>query len=242
MSVPTGDDRRAYVNAMFGRIAGRYDLMNTLMTLGLDHSWRAAAVQVAKPPIAGLGLDVGTGTGKLALELARMMPLGRVVGADFALPMLQVGRPGLLADADGDRVDLVAADALELPFPANTFDCVLSAFTVRNLAALEDGFREQARVARPGGRVVCLELASPPGPLFAIAFGLYFRRLVPVVGKLVARDADAYAYLPESVAQFARPRALAAAMDRAGLTRIRWRRLALGTVTLHVAEKAPTPV
>jgi demethylmenaquinone methyltransferase/2-methoxy-6-polyprenyl-1,4-benzoquinol methylase len=237
MILPTGASRRQYVHQMFGRIATRYDLMNTVMTFGLDAGWRDAAVRIARPSIAGLALDVGTGTGKLALEVAEVMPLGTVVGADFAEPMLRAGQPSVRRHPEGDRVALVAADALVLPFPADTFDCVLSAFTVRNLADVVTGFREQCRVARPGGRIVCLELTTPPDPIFATLFRLYFRRLVPLVGGLLAGDRDAYTYLPESVAAFMRPRPLAAAMHTAGLRKIRWRRLGMNAVALHVGEK-----
>ena len=222
---------------MFGRIARRYDLMNTLMTVGMDRGWRAAAVRAAAPPLDGLALDVGTGTGKLALQLADAMPVGLIVGADFTLPMLRAGRPLLGRSSDGDRVSFVAADALALPFPADTFDCVVSAFTVRNLADVVLGFREQARVARPGGRIICLELTTPPGPLLAWLFHLYFRGLVPRIGGLVAGDSEAYTYLPESVAHFLRPGPLAAAMRAAGLGRVRYRRLGLGAVALHVGTK-----
>jgi demethylmenaquinone methyltransferase/2-methoxy-6-polyprenyl-1,4-benzoquinol methylase len=237
MTLPTGASRRQYVHRMFGRIAARYDLMNTVMTFGLDAGWRDAAVRAARPPIAGLGLDVGSGTGKLALQLAEAMPFGQIVGLDFTQPMLRAGQPGVRRHADGDRVTLVAADALALPFPADTFDCVLSAFTVRNLADVVAGFREQCRVARPAGRIVCLELTTPPDPVFAALFRVYFRRLVPLVGGLLAGDRDAYTYLPESVAAFMRPRQLAAAMHTAGLRKIRWSRLGMNTVALHVGEK-----
>jgi demethylmenaquinone methyltransferase/2-methoxy-6-polyprenyl-1,4-benzoquinol methylase len=241
MSVPVGAARRRYVNAMFGRIARRYDLMNTLMTFGLDRGWRAAAVRAAGPPEDGPALDVGTGTGKLALALADAMPRGRVVGADFTLPMLRAGRPSLRRRPGRPPVAFVAADALALPFASETFACVVSAFTVRNLADIRLGFREQARVVRPGGRVVCLELTPPPDPLFARLFRVYFRGVVPLIGGLVAGDSQAYTYLPESVARFLRPRALAAAMRSAGLERVRYRRLGLGTVALHVGEKPGVP-
>ena len=237
MSVPAGAARRRYVNAMFGRIARRYDLMNTLMTLGLDRGWRAAAVRAASPPPDGLALDVGTGTGKLALALARAMPQGMVVGADFTQTMLRVGRRSLRRDRAGHRVVLVAADALSLPFRAEAFDCVVSGFTVRNLAEVPGGFIEQVRVVKPGGRVVCLELTTPADPLFAALFRLYFRRVVPLVGGLVAGDSEAYTYLPESVAEFLQPGPLAAAMRAAGLERVRYRRLGFGSVALHVGVK-----
>ena len=221
---------------MFGRIARRYDLMNTLMTGGLDAGWRRLAVRAARPPRDGRALDVGTGTGKLATALASVMPHGQVIGVDVAEPMLRQA-PGVSFQAPGGgRVDLALADAQALPFADHSFDCATTAFTIRNVADVRAAFAELRRVVRPGGRVVCLELSQPHIPLWEPLFALYFGRVVPLIGGLVAGDAGAYTYLPESVAAFLSPRALAAEMARAGLQRVRWRRLGLGAVTLHVGE------
>jgi demethylmenaquinone methyltransferase/2-methoxy-6-polyprenyl-1,4-benzoquinol methylase len=238
---PRPPDHRARVAAMFGRIARRYDLMNTLMTGGQDALWRRYAVRAARPPRDGRALDVGTGTAKLALALAQAMPAGRVVGVDVAEPMLRRALPGLRRGGPGQggaggRVSLALADALALPFPDAAFDCATTAFMIRNVSDVGAAFAELRRVVRPGGRVVCLELTQPRVPLWAPLFGLYFGRAVPLVGRLVAGDATAYSYLPESVAAFLRPEAVAAEMTQAGLTAVRWRRLGLGTVTLHVGQ------
>ena len=219
---------------MFGRIAGRYDLMNTLMTAGLDEVWRRHAVRAARPPRHGRALDVGTGTAKLALALARAMPDGRVVGVDIAEPMLRHARASARRDPASGRLQLGLADALALPFADAAFDCATTAFVIRNVADIGAAFAELRRVVRPGGRVVCLELTQPQLPLWRPLFALYFRRAVPMVGRLVAGDASAYTYLPESVAAFLRPDRLAAEMAWAGLRHVRWRRLGLGAVTLHV--------
>jgi demethylmenaquinone methyltransferase/2-methoxy-6-polyprenyl-1,4-benzoquinol methylase len=218
---------------MFGRIAGRYDLMNTLMTASLDRGWRQAAVRAASPPIAGLALDVGTGTARLASALAEAMPLGKVVGLDLSLPMLRQGQAWLWGREEAERVTLIAADALQLPFRDRQFDCLTSAFTVRNLPDLETAFREQARVVKPGHPVVCLELTWPRSPLLRALFPLYFGHLVPLLGRKVAGDQAAYSYLPASVRAFPSTQALAEIMRRAGLLDVRWRRLGLGTVALH---------
>jgi demethylmenaquinone methyltransferase/2-methoxy-6-polyprenyl-1,4-benzoquinol methylase len=220
---------------MFGRIARRYDVMNTLMTAGLDRGWRVAAALAARSPPDGLALDVGTGTARLAAVMANGMSRGRVIGVDFALPMLQAGQVWLWNRGVG-QVTLVAADGLALPFRDSQFDCATSAFTVRNLADLDSGFREQARVVKPGGRVVCLELAWPPSPLMQPLFRLYFGQLVPILGELIAGDRAAYSYLPASVRAFPAPAELASVMYRAGLVDVRWRRMGLGTVTLHVGS------
>lgn len=219
---------------MFGRIARRYDLMNTLMTGGLDETWRRHAVRAARPPRDGRALDVGTGTAKLALALAHAMPEGRVVGVDVAEPMLRQAGAALRGGRAGSRLRLALADALALPFADASFDCATTAFMVRNVSDVGAAFAELRRVVRPGGRVVCLELTQPRTPLWGTLFGVYFGRAVPLVGKLVAGDAGAYSYLPESVAAFLRPERLAAEMAGAGLRDIRWRRLGLGAVTLHV--------
>lgn len=222
---------------MFGRIAGRYDLMNTLMTGGLDGGWRLAAVRAAAPPVDGLALDVGTGTCRLAEALALAMPGGRVVGVDLAAPMLRRGQAWLWTRATGARVSLSLADGLALPFADDTFDCLTSAFVVRNLPDRPRGFREQARVVKPGGRVVCLELTWPRSGLLRRVFPLYFGKLVPPIGQLVAGDRAAYSYLPESVRAFPSPTALAEIMAETGLRDVRWRYLGFGTVTLHWGSK-----
>jgi demethylmenaquinone methyltransferase/2-methoxy-6-polyprenyl-1,4-benzoquinol methylase len=224
------------VARMFGRIAPRYDLLNTLMTFGLDAGWRRRAVAAAALDADGRALDVGTGTGALALALARAVPGGQVVGVDFAAPMV-ARAPGRAALAGLEaRTQFIQADALRLPFPDASFDCVTSAFVVRNVADLHQAFREQARVLRPGGRVVCVELTRPRWPLFRQVFAWYFHRWVPLLGALLAGDAAAYTYLPESVDRFPAPDTLADVMRASGLRDVRHELMGLGTVSLHVGH------
>lgn len=228
-----GPDKARFVGEMFSRIAGRYDLMNGLMTFGLHHAWRRVAARQTIPASDGPALDLATGTGDLALELRHLHPHRLVVGADFSLGMLDVAR-AKLATADPRRpVRLVAADALALPFEDRAFGCVTSAFLLRNLADLEQGLREMKRVTRGGGRVVALEITQPTVPGFSSLFRLYFHQLVPRIGRLVSGDPQAYSYLPQSVDRFLSPVELKALMERVGLKGVTWRRLGMGTVTVH---------
>lgn len=244
-TIPTGrlpgfvPERKAqYVGAMFDRIAPRYDLMNRLMTFGLDQGWRRCVVQEAAPPVGGVALDVATGTGDIAIALARRVgPQGAVIGADFSRAMLHPGPAKANAVGVGGIVRFMAADALALPFPDDTFDCVTTGFAMRNVTDIARAFREMCRVTRPGGRVACLEVAQPPFPPLRALHALYFRRLVPLIGRVVTGQREAYTYLPESARTFPPPPALAAIMAGAGLAAVRYRRLSLGAVAVHTGTK-----
>ncbi len=226
-------DKARYVREMFTRIARRYDLMNSLMTCGRHQAWRRAAARLADPQPGGLALDVATGTGDLALALLSETPVRGVIGMDFSDGMLRVGREKLLRREPRGRVSLVVADALSLPFPDKTFACVTSAFLLRNLADLAQGLAEMRRVTQAGGRVVALEISQPTLPGWSHLFGWYFGRLVPWIGGIVARDRAAYTYLPQSVERFLSPRELSRLMEGVGLRNVSYRRLGLGTVTIH---------
>ncbi len=220
------------VNRMFDRIAGRYDLLNSLMSAGLHHGWRARAADRAEVAAGDSVLDVCCGTGDLSLELAgRVQPGGRVVGCDFSEPMLDLAREKAAArGVEGVRFEW--ADALQLPYDAGRFDAVTVGFGVRNFADHDRGLREMSRVLRPGGRLVILEFTEPQRPPFSTFYSLWFDRIVPMLGKLTS-DPDAYSYLPESVHGFPGPRGLAEKMDAAGLRSIRWTVLAGGILTIH---------
>lgn len=231
-----GEDKAAYVNRMFGRIARRYDLMNRLMTLGRDQSWRRRAVRLARIPPCGYVLDVATGTADLALAILEAHPSATVVGADFSLPMMRFGQKKV-AGAQRVRPHFLGADALRLPFPDDTFDAVLSAFLMRNVTGVGQGFAEQHRVLRSGGRLVCLETTMPSVPGFRQAFAWYFGTLVPFVGGLISGSREAYTYLPESVRRFPGPSALADTMRSVGFDDVTYERLMFGTVAIHVGTK-----
>jgi demethylmenaquinone methyltransferase/2-methoxy-6-polyprenyl-1,4-benzoquinol methylase len=229
------DEHGLAVRAMFTRIARRYDLMNSLMTAGRHHAWRRSTARAAVAAPAGPILDLATGTVDLALAIRALDAHRRIVGADFSEGMLRRGRAKLAAR--GVRgVPLVAADALALPFRNQAFACVTSAFLLRNLQDLPGGFAEMRRVTRPGGRVVALDIVPPAVPGWRTLFGLYFHRVVPAVGALVAGERQAYTYLPESVARFLGPAELAAAMTKAGLHDVTYESFGLGTIALHIGR------
>jgi demethylmenaquinone methyltransferase / 2-methoxy-6-polyprenyl-1,4-benzoquinol methylase len=217
------------VRAMFDRIARVYDLMNSVMTAGMHHRWRERAADLARVGPGSRALDVATGTGDLAIELA-----GRgaeVTGLDFSEPMLELARrkaPGL---------EWVAGDALSLSYAEGEFDAVTVGFGARNFSDLGRGLAEMARVTRPGGRVVVLEITTPQKPPLSWFFRLWFDRVVPALGR-VAGDPDAYAYLPSSVRRFPGPRELAAEMAAAGLEDVRWVLTAGGIIAIHSGTRA----
>lgn len=222
---------------MFDRISGRYDRLNSLMTAGLHHRWRERAVALAEVRPGGHVLDVATGTGDLALALARAVgPDGSVIGADFADAMLEIARHKELEPGAGS-VRFEQANALLLPYVTGEFDAATVGFGVRNFSDLDQGLRELSRVVRPGGKVVILEMTTPRRPPLSTFFKLWFDRVVPVIGRL-AGDSAAYTYLPNSVRRFPGPEALAARMSAAGLTDIRYVLTAGGIIALHVGAVA----
>jgi demethylmenaquinone methyltransferase / 2-methoxy-6-polyprenyl-1,4-benzoquinol methylase len=225
--VTTGTLAPDDVRTMFDRIAPVYDAMNRAMTLGLDRRWRRLTAQAAVRP-GDKVLDACCGTGDLAL--AGRAAGGDVVGVDFSEAMLARAR------RKAPEIEWVRGDAAALPFPDETFDAVTVGFGIRNLADLEGGLRELARVLKPGGKVGCLEITRPRGILRPF-FRLWFDGLVPVVGKVLPGGA-AYSYLPASVRRFPGPEDLAAAMRRAGFGEVGWRVLGGGIVALHVGTKA----
>jgi demethylmenaquinone methyltransferase / 2-methoxy-6-polyprenyl-1,4-benzoquinol methylase len=235
---------------MFDRIAGVYDLMNTAMTAGLHHRWRARAADEARVGPGSRVLDVATGTGDLAIELARRVsPGGEVVGSDFAEGMLARARTKAAAAGASVQPTFEWGDALQLPYADGSFDAATVGFGARNFDDLARGLSELARVVAPGGRVVVLEITTPTRPPLSLFYRLWFDRMVPAIGRIAGatvallsrfRDpqadvtiADAYAYLPNSVKRFPSPPVLAAQMERAGLSQISYLILAGGIVAIH---------
>lgn len=233
--VSSGTDRSVRVRQMFARIVPRYDVMNRLMTAGLDGKWRQRTAALAHPAHATV-LDLATGTGDLAVELVAL-GADRVVGADFCEPMLEAAARKV-AERHVRGVEFVLADALDLPFSDATFDAVTSAFLLRNVADLSRCLQEMRRVLRPGGRAVALDLTPQRGSILALGPRTYLRHIVPRIGKLVTGDGAAYRYLPASLEPFPDAERLGVLIRRAGFEDVGFRRLGFGTVAIHLARVA----
>jgi len=228
-----GTEKARYVRDMFGRIAGRYDFMNVLMSFGQDRLWRAYTVRQAAPKPGDVALDVATGTGRIAHELAGRG--AQSIGIDFSVPMMVQGRRDGVGK--GLPVHFVGADALTLPFGDDTFDCVTTGFAMRNVADIEGAFQEMRRVLKPGGRLVCLEVGRPRWAIARLFHRIYTRKVVPLLGKIVVGESDAYTYLPSSMSKFPPPRKLASIMRSTGLRDVRFKQLTFGAVAVHTGTK-----
>ena len=230
--------KRPYVQHLFGRIARIYDLMNHLMSFGLDGRWRAFAARYLALGIGELGLDLGTGTADLSIAVIRRSgPRTRMIGMDITPEMLEQGRIKLAKLGLQDRIELRLGDAEHIDLPDNSVDGCCSAFTVRNLTDIKQGFCEMLRVVRPGGRVVCLEISHPPGKIFGSLFHFYFYRLAPLFGTIIGKAFEEYNYLPHSLTTFPDARGLKATMEEAGWSDVRFYRLTRGIVAVHVGTK-----
>lgn len=225
----SGAQRAHYVQSMFARIAGRYDLMNRLMTFGQDIGWRKEVIRLAALPPNGKLLDLGTGTGDLAAEALRQSPTITPVGGDFTLEMMVVGKN----DPSRRAIRFAATDALNLPFPDNTFDAVTSGYLMRNVVDVNRAWQEQYRVLKPGGHVVCLDTTPPPRNLLYPFINFHLHFIIPTLGRLIAGASDAYTYLPDSTENFLPADKLAERLTQAGFKDARYKRLMFNTMAIH---------
>lgn len=230
----TGPERAFYVQDMFTRIAGRYDVMNRFMTAGQDAVWRREVIRRAVlPPNGGFVLDLGAGTGDLSFEAIKQNPGSRAIAADFTLQMMRIGQQRF----DDPALCWSAVDALQIPFPDNTFDAVISGFLLRNVIDIPQALAEQYRVLKPGGRIVSLDTTKPrPGPL-APFIRFHMHTIIPALGKLLTGEAEAYTYLPDSSENFLLAEDLAEKMHAAGFGDVDFRRRMFGVVAIHWGGK-----
>jgi len=238
---PYGDDSRRkdeQVRDMFDHIAPAYDFMNRAMTLGIDRLWRRSAIREIARENPQKIIDVATGTADLAIEMARRIaPAKGIIGVDLSQGMIDVGRDKVARAGLGECVSLRVADCLALPFADGEADCVTAAFGVRNFADLAAGYREMARVTRPGGTLCVIELSTPKGAVTGPLYRLYTRTLIPALGRLVSRDTRAYSYLPESIAAVPQGDEMTALMTANGWSSARHIPLTFGACTIYIAHK-----
>jgi demethylmenaquinone methyltransferase / 2-methoxy-6-polyprenyl-1,4-benzoquinol methylase len=225
------------IQQMFGAIAPRYDFLNHLLSLGIDKRWRKVAVRLIKAPEGGRVLDVATGTGDVALEIARTTPASvKITGADFSAEMIRLGEAKAAASPYSDRISFKVAPCEDLPFPTATFDSVTIAFGIRNVVDRRLGLAEMWRVLKPGGRMVILEFSTPRSALFRNLYYFYFKRVLPAIGGLFS-SYNAYKYLPDSVLEFPSTEEFCATMTDIGLKNVRCQLLTFGIAAIYVASK-----
>ena len=232
------DKHRQMVHSLFSRIACRYDMMNTILSLNLDQYWRRQTLQIAGPKPGEQWLDVCCGTGKITLEIRRILGMdGDVTGLDFNAAMLAVAKQAEVQAHLMRPICWVEADAMELPFAEGTFDGLTIGFGLRNLPDIDQGILELRRVLKPGGRLICLELSHPIWPIFRQGHGLFVRYVVPRIGNLGHRAESDYQWLPESLRRFPGAEELADRMRQCGLKNVRFMRLSGGIAAVHVGTR-----
>jgi demethylmenaquinone methyltransferase / 2-methoxy-6-polyprenyl-1,4-benzoquinol methylase len=231
------DSKKTQVSRMFDNIAPWYDFLNHFLSLGIDITWRKKAIAALSDLQPKQILDVATGTGDLAIEAARQLPVEKVIGIDIANEMLEVGRQKLRQKHLSEKIELILGDSENITYPDNTFDAVTVAFGVRNFENLEKGLEEMLRVMRPGGRAAILEFSKPT--LFPIKqlYNFYFKNFLPVIGRLTSRDPKAYSYLYESVQAFPDGKNFVNVLEKLGYQSATHKPLTLGICTLYLAEK-----
>lgn len=228
----TAGEKARSVQAMFNRIAPRYDLMNRLMTGGQDIGWRKIVIRLAEIPEGGRVLDLGAGTGDLSREALRQSPGCRPIAADFTLGMMLAGKK-----ENSTSFDWSCADALNLPFPDQSFDAVVSGFLLRNVVDLKQALKEQLRVLKPGGRIVALDTTRPRPSLLSPFIRFHMHRVIPFMGRLLTNSPEAYVYLPSTSENFLLAEDLQERFKETGFINCNFRRLMFGTIAIHWARK-----
>ncbi len=251
--LPTQEEKHAYVHEQFERIAARYDLANDVISMGMHRFWKKLAVGILidgpisgdktnkQKRLSGKYLDVCCGTGDLAIRIGEQLGKdGEVVGLDFSGNMLDVAKQRAAKDASSlkPKMSFVQGDAQSLPFADDTFDGAIISFGLRNLTRFDQGLKEMSRVVKPGGIVVNLDLGRAQGLLFAPAFKLYFRHIVPIIGSVIQNDRKAYTYLPESKSTYPDPEGITKLFQSVGLEKVQHLKLSSGSVALHVGVVA----
>jgi demethylmenaquinone methyltransferase / 2-methoxy-6-polyprenyl-1,4-benzoquinol methylase len=238
LTIPTSTSKELQIQRFFHDIAGIYDLTNTLTSFGVHNYWRRTAVTKTDLPKGGLGLDVCCGTGKITMDLARKTgPRGKIIGLDFSENMLSVARRHLDGFDFKNNVELVCGNAMDLPFPDNTFDCAITGYGLRNVLDMKKTLLEMKRVVKPGGRVVSLELAKPYLPVFKQIYLLYMSRWVPLVGQIVAKNKEAYRYLYHSMVAYPHQNEVTRIYRELGFENPQCYELTWGIAAVHVGVK-----
>lgn len=234
------DNNRAkteQVKEMFDSIAPAYDFMNRAMTFGIDKCWRAKAVKMIKAYAPKTILDVATGTGDLAIKLARSLKPEKITGIDLSEGMIAIGRKKVAETGLSDTINLITGDCLALPFDKDKFDCITVAYGVRNFEHLDQGYREMLRVLKPGGVLCVIELSTPTSTLVKPLYKFYTHHIIPFIGRLVSKDIRAYSYLPESIAAVPQGDNMLQLMREAGFNNCHYRTLTFGTCSIYMAIK-----
>ncbi|WP_224998191.1 bifunctional demethylmenaquinone methyltransferase/2-methoxy-6-polyprenyl-1,4-benzoquinol methylase UbiE [Cesiribacter sp. SM1] len=230
--------KKDQVATMFDNISPRYDLLNHLLSLGIDVLWRKEAIKMLKKrkPQPQLLLDVATGTGDFAMEALVLAP-DKIIGVDISAGMLEVGRQKIKKQGLEDRIEMIQADSENLPFEDNMFDAAIVAFGVRNFEDLKKGLREMNRVLKPGGVVTILEFSRMRTFPLKQLFNFYFKHILPRIGKMISKDQSAYTYLPESVQAFPDGTDFLKILEETGYTKTEWKSLTFGVSAIYVASK-----
>ncbi len=236
--MPSHPLSRTDMEAMFNGIAHRYDFLNHTLSLGIDKQWRSKLVRIASKKKPQRVLDVATGTADLAIALAKKCALAQISGVDISENMLAIGRAKVDRLGLSHRIDLTRGAAEELPFANSTFDLAVVAFGVRNFGSPKKGLMEMSRVLMPGGQIVILEFTNPTNPIVRTLYGIYFKRIVPLIGQSVSGHSTAYSYLPSSVSGFAEREELLAMMNEAGFSHTSYSTLSFGVAAIYVGVKA----